>query len=130
MPKFYIYLLALLSFYCYGIHIFKPTYSKDKVNDQNVRLGEEFNVEIVSDSIFEPVIFLNKDEVSDSIQFLRREVVSFIGGASFERPTRRYKYNFYFKAIKVTNEAKILKFNYTLRREKFFKNYIIKVNAY
>ncbi len=130
MPKFSIYLLALLSFYCYGIQIFNPTYSRNKENGQNVRLGEEFIADLVSDYILDPLILLNKDEVSDSIQFLRREVEPFFKFEKAEKPRVRDKFRFYFKAIKVTNEAKILKFHSKPTGKKDFINYIIKVNAY
>ena len=130
MPKFSIYLLTLLSFYCYGMQIFKPTSSKDKVNEQNVKLGEEFIVEFITDYISEPLTFLNKDEVSDSIQVLRGEVLPFYKFAKMERPRRRYKFNIYFKAIKITNEAKILKFRRKHKGKKDFINCIIKVNVY
>ena len=109
------------------MQIFKPTSSRDKVNEQNVKLGEEFIVEFVSDYISELLIFLNKDEVSDSIQVLRRDFRRFSTG--YMGFFRKYKFSFYFKAIKVTNEAKILKFRHIITK-KDLKNYIIKVNVY
>ena len=130
MPKFSIYLLTLLSFYCYGMQIFKPTSSKDKVNEQNVKLGEEFIVEFITDYISEPLTFLNKDEVSDSIQVLRIEAHPLRKSGYQRFFGRSYKVHLYFKAIKVTNEAKILKFHNKPRGEKNFINYIIKVNVY
>ena len=39
MTKFYIYLLALLNFYCYSIQIFKPTYSRDEINEKGKYKG-------------------------------------------------------------------------------------------
>ena len=133
MPKFSIYLLTLLSFYCYGMQIFKPTSSKDKVNEQNVKLGEEFIVEFVTDNISELLFFLNKDEVSDSIQLLNLEVHPFPIPLNIRDkllPRKRTKFNYHFKAIKVTNEAKILKFHSKPTGKKDFINYIIKVNVY
>ena len=129
MSKFSFYLLALLSFYCYGIQIFNPTASNDIKDEKKVKLGEEFIVDFISDSYFYPWTFLNKDEVSDSIQLLRREVVPYFKFARFEMPRLRRKFNFYFKAIKVTNEAKILKFNYK-KNNKILNYYAIKVNVY
>ena len=133
MPKFSIYLLTLLSFYCYGMQIFEPTYSSDKVNEQNVKLGEEFIVEFVTDNISELFMFLNKNEVSDFIQLLNLEVHPSPIPLNFRDkalPRKRSKFNYYFKAIKVTNEAKILKFHSKPTGKKDFINYIIKVNVY
>ncbi len=127
MAKFCIYILALLSFYCYGIQIFNET---SKINEQNVRLGEEFIVQIVTDSLFEPLNFLNRDEVRDSIQFLKRKSEPFLKFANMANPKIWAKFNFYFKAIKVTNEAKILKFKYKLKGSTSFITYIIKINVY
>ena len=126
MSKFSICLLILLSFYCYGIQIFKPTVSSDKINENKVRLGEEFIVEIISEKYIIPWKFLNKDEVSDSIQFLRTEIVPLYRFYNFSGLILRFKIIFYFKAIKVTNKAKTLKFNY----KRNHKNYTIKVNVY
>ena len=124
MTKFYIYLLALLNFYCYSIQIFKPTYSRDEINEKNVKLGEEFIVEFIVD--FQLLKFYDYDKISDSIQFLRREVTHF-KPANFEKYKLVRKISLYFKAIKVTNEPKILKFLY---KQHFLKYYTIKVNVY
>ena len=126
MSKLSIYLLALLSFYCYGIERFKPTVSSDKINENKVRLGEEFIVEVNSEEFLISWKFLNKDEVSDSIQFLRKEIVPLYKLVLFSGLRRMILIRFYFKAIKVTNKAKILKFNY----KRNHKNYTIKVNVY
>ena len=117
--------MALLSFYCYCIQIFNPTVKDEK----KVKLGEEFIVYFISDSYHYPWKFLNKDEVSDSIELLRREVVPYLKFANMEGFKIRAKFNFYFKAIKVTNEAKILKFNYK-ETNKNLNYYTIKVNVY
>ena len=124
MSKFSIYLLALLSFYCYGIQIFKPTDSSGEINEKNVKLGEEFVVEFIVD--FELLKFFDYDKISDSIQFLRREVTH-LKSPNFANPTFRNKISLYFKAIKVTNEAKILKFLYKNQKMKYYK---IKINVY
>ena len=79
------------------------------------------------------MFFLNKDEVSDSIQLLNLQVHSFHIPLNFRDkvlPRKRYKFKYYFKAMKVTNEAKILKFHSKPTGKKAFKNYIIKVNVY
>ena len=126
MPKFSIYLMALLSFYCYGIQIFSPTVSRDKINENKVRLGEEFIVQFTTKYVSKYWKFFNKDEVSDSIQLLRIGFERRYSYARFSALRVGYVFDFYFKAIKVTNKAKILKFYF----HENHKNYIIKVNVY
>ena len=125
MPKFSIYLFALLSFCCYGIQIIKPsrlTY--------NVRLGEIFIVELISHSSSLPWKYKGYNGMynDDSIQFLRTEVVPFTNGLQNGMSKIEMKYNFYFKANKVTNECKGIRFfNKNLNFVKL--NYLlIKVN--
>ena len=133
MPKFSIYLMALLSFYCYGIQRFKPTVSSDKINENKVRLGEEFIVEVNSEEFLISWKFLNKDEVSDSIQLLRIGFERRYSYARFSALRVGYVFDFYFKAIKVTNKAKIiklLKFNYRGLILENYQNYTIKINVY
>ena len=133
MSKLSIYLLALLSFYCYGIERFKPTVSSDKINENKVRLGEEFIVEVNSEEFLISWKFLNKDEVSDSIQFLRKEIVPLYKLVLFSGLRRMILIRFYFKAIKVTNKAKIIKLlkcNYRNPMLENYQNYTVKVNVY
>ncbi len=133
MLKLVIYLLVIFNFYCFCEKVFTQSDLKAKNNELDVKLGEEFTLKFKSN----PTTgyswkFLNKEEVSDSIQFLRSKYVPspspnnhiIIVGRGGEE-------YFYFKARKVTNEAQTLKFAYS----KFFgketnnPTYTIKVNV-
>ena len=131
MSKFVIYLLVLLNFYCYGKKVFDLNTLKNNKNEADIRVGEEFVVKIPSNpTTGYQISFINKDEVSDSLELLRYEYVSsakltnLVGAGG-------HKY-FYFKALKVTNEAQTLKFSNKRKWEKETNtaDYILKVNVY
>ena len=133
MSKLVIYLLVILNFYCFCETIFTQTDLKAKKNEINVKLGEEFTLKFKSNpSTGYYWTFLNKNEASDSLQFLRSKYVKsplplnniiFVGRGG-------YVY-FYFKARKVTNEAQTLKFLYSRFSGKQTNDpsYIVKVNV-
>ena len=131
MSKFVIYLLVLLNFYCYGKKVFDLNALNTNKNEVDIRVGEEFVVKIPSNpTTGYETRFLNRDEVSDSLELLRNKYISSanlknlvgVGGHMY----------YYFKAVKVTNEAQTLKFANIRRWEKQTNtaDYTLKVNVY
>ena len=130
MSKFVIFLLVLLNFYCYGKRIFDLNALNTNKNEVDIRVGEEFVVKIPSNpTTGYQISFINKDEVSDSLKLIRDKFIpsgdlNLVGAGG-------HKY-FYFKAVKVTNEAQTLKFSNKRKWEKETNtaDYTLKVNVY
>ena len=131
MSKFVIYLLVLLNIYCYGKKVFDLNALNTNKNEVDIRVGEEFVVKIPSNpTTGYETRFLNRDEVSDSLELLRYEYVSSAKLTNLVGAGGHMYY--YFKAVKVTNEAQTLKFANIRRWEKQTNtpDYTLKVNVY
>ena len=131
MSKFVIYLLILLNFYCYGKKVFDLNALNTNKNEVDIRVGEEFIVKVRSNpTTGYEISFVNKDEVSDSLKLTRQHFVP-SGNLKNLVGAGGHKY-FYFKAVKVTNEAQTLKFSNKRKWEKQTNNpdYTLKVNVY
>ena len=131
MSKLVIYLLVLLNFYCYGERIFELSALNTNKNEVDIRVGEEFVVTVPSNPNYGiEISFVNKDEVSDSLKLIRDAFIP-LGNLKYLDTVIVYKY-FFFKAVKVTNEAQTLKFANIRRWEKQTNtaDYTLKVNVY
>ena len=131
MSKLVIYLLVLLNFYCYGERIFELSALNTNKNEVDIRVGEEFVVTVPSNPNYGiEISFVNKDEVSDSLKLIRDAFIP-LGNLKNLDSVIVYKY-FFFKAVKVTNEAQTLKFANIRRWEKQTNtaDYTLKVNVY
>ena len=133
MSKFIFCILLLLHYYnCQNLDnakIFKiPRKSDSKLEEFKVRKGETFALQFYSN----PTTgfswhFLNKDEVSDSLQLLTSKYVApktpvnLVGAGG-------YMY-YYFKGVEVTNETQILKFSYTRGKDNGLTT-LVKVTVY
>ena len=130
MSKFVIYLLVLLNIYCYGKKVFDLNTLQNNKNEADIRVGEEFVVKVRSNpTTGYEMIFVNGDEVSDSLNLISEKFIpsgnlNLVGAGG-------HKY-FYFKAVKVTNEAQTLKFSNKRKWEKQTNNpdYTLNVNVY
>ena len=133
MSKLVIYLLVLLNFSCFCGKIYTQADLKLQNYEVNVKNGEEFTFQFKANPTYGYYWrLLNKDEVSDSIKFLRSKYVeSSIFGQRIKPIGRGGHMFFTFKAIKVTNEAQTLKFTQSRAwpKEHNSPNYIIKVNV-
>ena len=131
MSKLVIYLLVLLNFYCYGKKVFDLNALNTNKNEVDIRVGEEFVVTVPSNPNYGiEISFVNKDEVSDSLKLIRDAFIP-LGNLKNLVGAGGHKY-FYFKALKVTNEAQTLKFANVRSWEKQTNNpdYTLKVNVY
>ena len=131
MSKLVIYLLVLLNFYCYGERIFELSALNTNKNEVDIRVGEEFVVTVPSNPNYGiEISFVNKDEVSDSLKLIRDAFIPLDNLKNLDSVIV-YKY-FFFKAVKVTNEAQTLKFANIRRWEKQTNtaDYTLKVNVY
>jgi len=131
MSKFVIYLLVLLNFYCYGIRVFELNKKNLNKNKVDIRLGEQFAVKIPSNPTTGYVTtFINSNEVSNSLELLRDK---FVPSANLKNLVGAGGHHyFYFKAMKVTNEAQTLKFANVRSYEKQTNvaDYTLNVNVY
>ena len=133
MSKFIFCLLLLLNYYnCQNrdkARVFEiPRSSDSKLEEFKVRKGETFALQFYSN----PTTgfswhFLNKDEVSDSLQLLtskyvaRKTPFNLLGASG-------YMY-YYFKGVEVTNETQTLKFSYTRGKDNGLTT-LVKVTVY
>ena len=116
MSKLIFCILLLLHYYnCQNldnVKIFKIPRKSDSFEEFKVKKGEIFALQFSSNpSTGFSWHFLNKDEVSDSLQLLTSKYVApktpvnLVGAGG-------YMY-YYFKGVEVTNETQTLKFSYT-----------------
>ena len=129
MSKLVIYLLIILKFYCFCGIKFPPI----NLKKLDVKLGEEFTLRFRCSLVTGfSWTFLNENEVSGSIQFLRSKFeASPEQNQNIVAFGKKGYFYFYFKAIKVTNEVQTLKFtNVRLSdKKKNILTYTIKVNV-
>ena len=106
----------------------------DKINNGNefeVRKGEAFALKFYSNpSTGYSWYFLNKDEISDSLLFIKSNYVS-IPNPKPIAGRGGYMY-YYFKALEVTNETQVLKFSYIKggKNQNLLPNHLVKINVY
>ena len=135
MSKLILCLLLLLHFYnCQdldNVRIFEiPRKASNEVPEFKVRKGETFALKFYSNpSTGYSWDFLNKDEVSDSLLFIKSKYESpktpmhmvGVGGNMY----------YYFKGVEIINETKILKFSYRrFGKNNGLPNQIVKITVY
>ena len=132
MTKFILCLFILFSIYICeeppkNLRIFER---KSKETTISVRLGEEFVIKLVNHpSIGFTWKFLNKNDVQESIQFLRSYEREQYGRIIIIGNPRNVYYQ--FKAVNKTNEAVPLKFYYGKYRNQYLEKDInnFKINV-
>ena len=138
MTKIIFCLLVLLNLYnCEkidGIRVFEMDKKTSNSNEISVRMGEEFAIKFYSNpSTGYSWQFLNKDENNESIKFIRSKFVDPPSAGPIHIVGRGGYMYYYFKALKVTNGAKVLNFSYNRHWIKKSNNIVtnfVKINVY
>ena len=137
MSKLILSLLLLLHFYnCQDLdnaRIFEiPRKASNEVPEFKVRKGEIFGLKFYSNpSTGYSWNFLNKDEVSDSLLFIKSKFVP--SKSYYPRPLIGAGGNlyYYFKGLEITNETKDLKFSYNrFGKTNGLQTQIVKITIY
>ena len=125
MSYFILGFILLINFYIcqkedQKINIYDVVLNQNIITEINVKVGEEFGLKLFcSPGIGKTWILLNKNEIKDPIAFIKTGSENYhYEGEELGLGRGGYLY-YYFKAISVTEEPKILNFTdvYTYLRE-------------
>ncbi len=134
----YILIFILINFYICEkeekkINIFDVEVDRNIINEFNVKVGEEFVLKFFSfPGAGKTWILLNKNEIKDPIAFIKTGVEKYhYEGEELGLGRGTYLY-YYFKAVSVTEEPKLLNFTdaYTyLQEENPTPSEFVKINV-
>ena len=134
MSKFLLFLALLLNF-CKledldNVRVFEISEKEYNGDEIKIRYGESFALKFYSNpSTGYSLYYLNKDEVNDSLLYLKSEYIA--DKTPVQLRGRGGNLYYYFKGIKKTNEAKTLEFTYSRgTKENGIINYLVKISVY
>ena len=134
MTKFLLFLVLLINV-CKlenldNVKVFEISEEEYNGDEIKIRKGESFALKFYSNpSTGYSLYYLNKDEVNDSLLFIKSEYVA--DKTPVQLRGRGGHLYYYFKGIEETDEAKTLKFTYSRgKKENGIVNYSVKISVY